>query len=681
MNRRRFLIAALIFWLPLGAMAGSAGPVIPYHDLSIFLDPETRTINASDRILFSGGGSASFRLDPSFTITEVSVDGRAREIRRQNGKVIVDLGEAGLQSVVIRYRGRLAPTPDQSATRAAALGPDRAMAGPRGSFLPGWAAWHPRGPSPVITYRLEIETPAGQKAVAPGKLVAEKEAGGRYRAVFESSSPIDGIDLLAGPYQISERMEGNIRLRTYFHKEIAHLSEGYLESASGYIRRYTENIGAYPYPGFHVISGPLPVGLGLPGMTYMGVRVLRLPFIRFTSLGHEVLHAWWGNAITVAAASENHGSGNWAEGLTTFMADYAFTEDKGLNKAKSMRLGWLRDYAALPKTRDRPLSAFVAKVHDAAQVVGYNKAAFVFYMLRKKLGRDAFADGLRRFWQKHKFRAAGWQDLRRAFEAASNQDLKAFFGQWVDRTGGPRISLGRVSVEKDEKAGHAIDITISQQTPFYDLNLPVEIETISGTERFTVHLTEGKVSKTLFTRARPLALALDPDFDLFRRLDPMTTPPILRDVTLNPETYVVIAAEDAPAIEAARSLAKRIMDRPPRFRGLNQPPPDSPMLVIGLRGQVAEYLERAGIKNENKTDAARGTATVWTGRKNGRAYLIAAADTAHALEALIRPLPHYGRQGYLVFDGGRVIEKGTGLMKDGPLRLRLNKEGGKDEHR
>jgi hypothetical protein len=38
--------------------------------------------------------------------------------------------------------------------------------------------------------------------------------------------------------------------------------------------------------------------------------------------------------------------------------------------------------------------------------------------------------------------------------------------------------------------------------------------------------------------------------------------------------------------------------------------------------------------------------------------VIAAKDAA-SLEALIRPLPHYGRQSYLAFDGRQVIEKGV----------------------
>ena len=35
------------------------------------------------------------------------------------------------------------------------------------------------------------------------------------------------------------------------------------------------------------------------------------------------------------------------------------------------------------------------------------------------------------------------------------------------------------------------------------------------------------------------------------------------------------------------------------------------------------------------------------------------ARDAQALSALVRPLPHYGRRSYVVFDGAKAIESGA----------------------
>jgi aminopeptidase N len=67
--------------------------------------------------------------------------------------------------------------------------------------------------------------------------------------------------------------------------------------------------------------------------------------------------------------------------------------------------------------------------------------------------------------------------------------------------------------------------------------------------------------------------------------------------------------------------------------------------------------------------AGKGTARVWTAPTGaGAAVLVIAADDRAALEALMRPLPHYGRQSYLVFQGREAVERGIWPSGDSPLR-------------
>ena len=67
--------------------------------------------------------------------------------------------------------------------------------------------------------------------------------------------------------------------------------------------------------------------------------------------------------------------------------------------------------------------------------------------------------------------------------------------------------------------------------------------------------------------------------------------------------------------------------------------------------------------------AGKGTARVWTARTDaGAGVLVIAADDRAALEALMRPLPHYGRQSYLVFQGREAVERGVWPSGDSPLR-------------
>jgi hypothetical protein len=64
-----------------------------------------------------------------------------------------------------------------------------------------------------------------------------------------------------------------------------------------------------------------------------------------------------------------------------------------------------------------------------------------------------------------------------------------------------------------------------------------------------------------------------------------------------------------------------------------------------------------------------GTAHVWTFRTaQGRPVVAVAAQDAAALQALLRPLPHYGRQSWLVFEGATVLDRGIWSAGENPLR-------------
>lgn len=663
---RPFRAAAFLAALVVGPAAApglsfAESPV--HHAIEARLDPASRRLEVRDVVTLAGRAEMSFRLASWLEIAGARVDGRPVDAAGAAGAWRLALPDAGEHEVELRLAGVLPPLGTADGRSAAG----DAAAGPEGAFLPGYAAWIPETGDDWIGFRLSVETPAPHRPVATGDLMEEAAGATANRAVFAADYPAAPPSLFAGPYEVQRRAEGGIEIRTWFHPELAGLADAYLGDAARYLARYAEEIGPYPFRDFDIVSAPLPVGLGFPGLTYIGRTVLPLPFVRARSLAHEVLHNWWGNGVAVDFAG-----GNWSEGLTTYMADYALAAERGAEAAREMRLAWLRDYAALPAERDMAVTGFVAKRHDAARVIGYGKTAFVFHMLRRELGEAAFAEGLRLFWRQQRFRVAGWGDLRRAFELASGRDLGWFFAQWLERAGAPRLGLGATDAESTAGA-HRLRLAVRQDPPAYRLTLPVLIETRAGEERTQVEIDGEETTATLTLEAEPLAVHLDPDHDIFRRLLPGEAPPILRDVTLAADAVTVIAAEDEAAARVARRLAGRLLDGPPREgpaeRGKLAP---APLLVIGLGPDVERFLARAGMAGVPERLAGRGSARVWTARRqDGEPLLVVAADDAAALEALLRPLPHYGGKSYLVFEGGRATESGVWRLADSPLTRRL----------
>ncbi len=647
---RTILPVLLLLLLAWGPEAHSTD--VAHHDLSVSVDPESRIVSVRDTLRVTGGGAIHFALNPAFRIGWASVDGAPAEVAGRDGLWAVDLGAEGGHELILSYRGRASPMAE--AARGGGL-----LAGPDGVLLAPGSGWVPLfdGRTP-FTYRIEVDVPRPFKAVTAGRLLREDDGAGRYVATFDFPHPTDGVALFAGRWTIRERMRGDLRLRTYFDAGNADLSESFLDAAGRYIDLYAERIGAYPFSAFHVVSGRLQVGWGFPGLTYIGSRVLPLPYVLDRSLGHEILHNWWGNGVYI-----DYASGNWAEGLTTYLADHYLAARRDPAAARDMRLQWLRDHAALPPERETPLTGFRSKTHGAAQVVGYGKSAMLFHMLRAEIGDAAFDDGLRRFWTGHRFSVAGWRDLRAAFEASSGRDLEGFFDQWTRRRGAPTLTLDGARAE-----GRRLRLSVSADGG-YALRVPVRIATATGLRDDILDLRDGVAEAAVDLDSPPRSVTVDPDFDLFRRLDPAETPPILRDVMLSGTAVLAVPGDDGETGAVAERLAAAMLERPVERASDDAVAGNRPWLVISADPEALDAYLRAHVLPGPPPDiAARGTARVWAARTPaGRPLAVVAADDGAALAALLRPLPHYGRRGHLAFDGARAVVKGVARAARGPL--------------
>jgi hypothetical protein len=652
MTRLRARLAALLATLLCATAAIAATPAT--HQLRVRIDPDTQRLAGSDSIRFDAPRRVTLLLSARFRIETLSVDQRriAPPARPAQGLQRIVLPAAS--RIDLRWSGELARL-DQTLDHRQTLGYDLPASAREGTYLPSGSGWYPMVEESLERYTLELDLPQEQRGLVPGRLQSESQAGGRYRARFEFRQPAEGITLMAGPYRIEERQlrtaaGSDVRLRTYFHPEIAALAAGYLDSVAGYLDLYERRIGAYPFSEFSVVSSPTPTGFGMPSLTYLGIEVLRLPFIRATSLGHEVLHNWWGNGVY-----PDYARGNWSEGLTNFMADYAYRERESPEAARAMRLAWLRDFAAMPPGDDAPLARFTSRTHGASQIVGYNKAAMIFFMLRDAIGETAFDTGVRMFWSEYRFRAASWDDLRGAFERASGQDLAAFFQQWLARPGAPELRIADAQAQSTA-GGWRLSLTLEQGAPAYALAVPLAIRTSNGEIMRRVELSRQRETVLLELPAEPLQIALDPELRLMRRLAASEAPPILRDAMLAGNPALITVSPNSAVETAARELAATLLERAPaesKSAGMQ--------LVAGLHADIDAWLTREGMALRPETLASkRGSAQVWTARAaDGRILVLVSARDAASLAALARPLPHYGQQSYLVFEGARAIERGS----------------------
>ena len=660
--RRRALLAGLLFCAT-GALAR------PDLELDLALDPATRQFSALASLTVPAA-TWRFLLHESLQVDAViaadAPDGRRLEMGAARGphgyRLWTLRAERAGQRVSIRYGGQL-PALDRQRDHRGVLGGLPPMASPEGSFLAAGSGWYPR-PADLFTYRVVLSVPAGQRALVPGRRVAEnRPANARegYRATFELVRPTDGIDLMAGPWVVREKTVARdgqppLVLRTLFTAEldaIPGLAQGYLDDSAAYIARYSREIGPYPFTEFSVVASPLPTGFGMPTLTYLGADVLRLPFIRQTSLGHEILHNWWGNGVYV-----DYERGNWSEGLTTFMADYAYKEAESEAAAEAMRLAWLRDGAAVAGEAAASLREFRSRTGIAGATLGYGQAAMLFQMLRDRIGVAAFAQGIREFWGAQQFKVASWQDLQVAFEHASGQQLDAFFASWLDQRGLPEVAIvGATS--RPVEGRHRLTLRFAGDKVRPELNLPLEISGDGRRETRWLMLPANATQAVLSLDFAPQRLRLDPEARVWRRLPAAQLPPILRQWMATGTPQLVNVAE-ADARAAVDRLSGRFFERPAQSlsgaalrQGVSG---KAGILLAGTHAEVDRALAAAGLPARPAALAGRGTAQAWT--LAAPALAVISGQDATALAAVQRALPHYGGQSWLVFEQGRVIDKG-----------------------
>lgn len=668
MMPRGWLAGALLL-LTLGARAAAD------LELEVTLEPATRQLEVIAELPV-GGRSFAFTLHESLSVHEVraaagflvaaSVAGGSSDAGdgRRSWRIAVP---AGVERVRIAYGGTL-PATETGRDHRQVLQRLPPMAAAAGSFLAAGSGWYPQPPLALFSYRVRLSLPGEQRAVVPGSLRAERlpRAGAdRYAAEFAFTRPTDGIDLMAGPWRVRERLLARagaspLRLRTYFPPALdaePGLADGYLADSARYIERYGARIGAYPYDGFSIVASPLPTGLGMPTLTYLGVDVLRLPFIRATSLGHEVLHNWWGNGVYVDARA-----GNWSEGLTTFLADYAYSEERSAAAAHALRLAWLRDAAALPASEQPALRDFRSRRHGAEAAVGYGKAAMFFLMLRDRVGEVPFDRALRDFWQTHRFRHASWDDLRRAFERASGSDLRGVFEQWLSSRQLPVFTVDD-AVASRSPSGHRLRLTLRQGSPALALRLPVEIAGGANSVTRWIDVTGERTLAGFDLDFLPERIRIDPEARTWRRLQDAELPLILRRWVGALKPRRVVVGGDAAFRDAAETVAGRFFERPAaplRLADLRAAlATGESVMLVGTSAEVDAALLANGLPQQAQAlggNATRGSARVWTVER-GPLLVVAASDAA-ALRALARPLPHYGGQSWLVFDGGRASDRG-----------------------
>lgn len=535
-----------------GAVVTASDIEILSHDLSISLNPAQHQLSGSDTIRLKNKKQAlqkvELLLHKDLLITSVVID-------KINGsvtyapvkedpfikKVIIPLKKTlSIDKEVelkLDYKGKINDAVQKSEALSFIVGDStRGVIAPEGVYLAKSSCFFPDIEDSFAKYEVTIVIPREYHAVSQGNFIEEKIVKNKRHIRYKSKIPSDSLTIVANTFSKKSAQIGEVLVTTYLFPEDAHHADMLISLVSKYLTLYLPLLGPFPYNRFDIVENFFTTGYGLPGFTLLGNQVIKQgSFLdRPGHIDHELVHCWWGNAVYPPRENEN-----WAEGITTYLTNYYRHELEGEEQAVAFRKRLLQKYAVrISDVDDYPVRSFSYKRYEEDNEIGYSKAAMIFHSVRRKLGDAAFFRALRQLAEEKKGSVAVWADFQKAFEQVSSLSLESFFTQWLDRTGGPVLSLEPVTVEL-QTGNFFLTGAVLQDEPYYELELPIRFRFQGGDLIQSVKVSGGRTPLRYRFETLPYEITIDPYAEVFRKLHPSEVTSCLNK-TLEDSALVIV---------------------------------------------------------------------------------------------------------------------------------------------
>jgi aminopeptidase N len=546
----------------------------------------------------------------------------------------------------------------------------------KGAYFSPGAFYYPQGKDGLMSFEVTATIPSAWETIADGNSVASVTSGATKIQSWKNPYQSDGLMFMAAPFHVKHARAGDVDVYCYFFEEDTSLFETYLPATVDYVNMYSELIGAYPYKRFTVAENFFPTGYGMPAWTLLGQQVIRLPFIVMTSLGHEVLHNWWGNSIYV-----DYKNGNWCEGLTVYGADYRYKLKRGPDGARDYRKDVLKQYKSyVTKENEFPVREFEARHNAESRTIGYNKTMMIFHMVEEIIGEEAFFQAWRNVFAENIGQQVSWEKWIQAYEKASGKDLSYIIPQWVDRVGAAHIQVELLESEFTNNQTR-IKFKVSQTgDDLYNLQIPVKFIGVDGQDG-QVGITGAEAIFEFKVNGQASAFELDPDYNLFRHLYPQEIEATVAAAMGASEKHFWYYKEGDR--EALKLFGDALTE------GDIYPASVNDAVSVGLEGNYAIFalnptqlprelskqiqMDKTSITINGESFPRAGHSFILSSEEEEIAAktMIVVSDDLASLPRIGQLVPHYGKYSYLVFKGTRNVAKGQWPALTSPLRVAL----------
>lgn len=478
-------------------------------DLTIELLPDQGILKVNARLIFRKSdvkdGKLQVYLNKGLQVSSVTdADGSPLTFSANENGIDIEL-QADIEGdpipITIEYQG-------------SPLSRGTAYVGPEGSYASWLDFWYPNLMGiDGLSGTNRFIVPRDLVVASNGTLQKHSTIDGKEEYLFEVGKPLFYSFAAASYNCISKSIEG-IEFKTYFLNSTAEKADYYISKVVPIISFYKDLFGVYPYDNLSLVElppgGPYSHGgSSEQGFVFLPKSSLPDNYFNLPVVAHELGHLYWGNWVI---GQEFVMSEGMAQLSYLLFMESEYGEDI---MRKYLRFG-SRDHfisvylylSVFSRSDKKELSLDASEFSLDHHITMTAKGPAVLLMLRDKIGKEAFIQGLRSAIAEHAHTRMPFALLFEAWEKASGKDLDSFYEQWR-KPGVPHLTN---SWSSDLSGSHYLvnGSVVQSGSTFNNFDLDIQVMTGSGPSVHSITLQDSENKYHFTIDSQPLSVTLDP---------------------------------------------------------------------------------------------------------------------------------------------------------------------------
>ena len=358
-----------------------------------------------------------------------------------------------------------------------------------------------------FTAEIHVQIPEGYRVVGSGNTGSPRQVTGGVEYTFNWTRPSFPGTIIAGKFNEPMVVAGSPNVRIYVTD--AHKQSGpeFAQTANKEFEFFAETFGESSTHLLNVVELPddtLPAYWAPEIAAIAGARIADRNNYRL--LANTMAHQWWGCMVSPATLNDA-----WITNGMSRYGELMYVErvagQTALQAAVIDISAGALAYDTIPLTSAGRLDPFSPQF----QSMTLEKGAMVFHMLRWEIGDDNFSKTLRALITQYGDKPTRTRDVEKVAEEQSQQQLTAFFAQWLDGTGAPAFVDKYTVYRLGNNKGFRTIGEIGQDLDLFNMPVELRVETEGKTEIKRVDVVGTNSQYVVDTFGRPRHIAIDPD--------------------------------------------------------------------------------------------------------------------------------------------------------------------------